>query len=624
VWNGPAGLTAPLRLEWRLILGRWLAILFVAAGLRVYLLSASELAAAYVVLCAGLLYSLLLLYLIEKQHPAVSDGVMPTVGDAVLCGAMFPVVGGFGTPFYAVLYLVVLSVGIRFGFKSGVLVAAFIGGIDAATSVATGGEITTSYMIRTGVIFGTVLITSYLHEETRQTQVTLAERLEHAEVLNTALQHQALHDSLTGLPNRKLLRERLADAIVEAAETGASGGLLLFDLDRFKEVNDSLGHPAGDGLLTEVAHRLMDQIGASGMVARLGGDEFAVLVTGSEFDEVLRIARRLNWALQQQVLVGEHSMHVRASLGVVMFPEHGDDADVLLSRADVAMYVSKQRGTELQVYDAARDDSARRLALVGELRDAIEGNQLVLHFQPKVSLRSDRVVGVEALVRWQHPERGLIGPDQFVPLAEQTGMIDRLTHRVIELALQQSREWRDRGLRLPIAINISARDLNDPGLADWMAHQILKFGVDPNDIEVEVTETMLISDPDQAARNLSALRTIGIKSAIDDFGTGYSSLGYLKRLPVSVVKIDRCFVQGMANDSGDLAIVAAAVDLSHRLGLHVLAEGVEDQNAIELLRELGCDEIQGYAVGRPQPAVDLERTVRRWPRAVRTPLHIVA
>jgi diguanylate cyclase (GGDEF)-like protein len=396
------------------------------------------------------------------------------------------------------------------------------------------------------------------------------------------------------------MRERLAHAIAAAHSSGHVGGLLLFDLDRFKMVNDSLGHPAGDRLLQEVAHRLVDQVGRHGLVARLGGDEFAVLLAKCDLDEVLRIARRLNWALQEVVRVDEHSMHVHASLGVVMFPEHGDDADVLLSRADVAMYLAKQGGAELAVYDAARDDSVRRLALAGELRNAIASDQLVLHFQPKVSLRGNRVVGVEALVRWLHAERGLIGPDEFIPLAEQTGLIDGLTHRVIELALQQSRKWRAAGMRLPIAINISARDLNDPGLADWMAHQILKYAVDPSDIEVEVTETMLISDPDQAAKNLAALRNIGVKSAIDDFGTGYSSLGYLKRLPVSV-------------------------DLAHRLGLHVLAEGVEDDATIELLRELGCDEVQGYAIGRPRGAAELERFLKQWPRPLRgAPLQAAA
>jgi diguanylate cyclase (GGDEF)-like protein/PAS domain S-box-containing protein len=435
--------------------------------------------------------------------------------------------------------------------------------------------------------------------------------------LEVELRHQAFHDPLTGLPNRALLHDRLEQAIRLAHRDGGPLALLLMDLDRFKEVNDTLGHQQGDALLQQVCQRLRDALRASDTVARLGGDEFAVLLPETDEAGATAVARQLLRVLEQPFLLEGQPVDVGASLGLALHPAHGTDAATLLRRADVAMYVAKRAGGGYTVFSAEHDrHSPDRLALVGELRQAIEQEQLTLHYQPKVGVRTGTVTGVEALVRWQHPERGLIPPDRFIPLAEQTGLIRPLTRWVLNAALRQCNTWRQAGLEIPVSVNLSMRNLHDPELPEVIAKLLARWGVPPTGLRVEVTESAVMADPGRAMEVLGQLRALGLEIAIDDFGTGYSSLGYLKRLQVTQLKIDRSFVQHMATDGSDLAIVHATIAMGHNLGLTVVAEGVEEKFAWELLTRLGCDAAQGYYLSRPLPVPELLEWLRDSPWAV--------
>jgi diguanylate cyclase (GGDEF)-like protein len=431
-------------------------------------------------------------------------------------------------------------------------------------------------------------------------------------VLNSALEHQAQHDLLTDLPNRHLLHVRLHDAIALCeADGGGSLALLVIDLDRFKEVNDTFGHQFGDLLLQQIGPRLRDALGPHDTIARLGGDEFAVLLTDADAKRAERVARCLLAALDESFAICEYSLDLAGSIGIALYPEHGADFDVLLRRADVAMYVAKRGGRGYEMYAPDQDQhSPQRLALVGELRRAIDNDGLELFYQPKLGLRSGRLVGVEALVRWPHPQRDLIPPDQFIPLAEQTGLIKSLSRWVIDTALRQAREWQELGIVIPIAVNLSMRDLHDPELPETVAHLLRSWNVPPSRLAVEITENGLMAEPARALQTVSALRGMGIRVAIDDFGTGYSSLAYLKRLPVDELKIDRSFVRDMAEDRDDLAIVRSTISLGHDLGLSIVAEGIEDAATWELLQQLGCDVAQGFYLGRPVRAHDLVERFR--------------
>ncbi len=427
-----------------------------------------------------------------------------------------------------------------------------------------------------------------------------------------ALEHQALHDALTGLPNRALLRDRLQQALLNAQRDGESLALLLLDLDRFKEVNDTLGHQAGDQLLQQVAERLRGALRASDTLARLGGDEFAVVLpTATEAGAVLS-AERLTQALEAPFLVDEQPLEVRASIGIALFPDHADSAETLQRRADVAMYVAKRAGSGAAIYNPAQDQySAERLALVGELRQAITAGALRLHYQPKVDVQTGRLLGAEALVRWQHPQRGLVPPDQFIALAEQTGLIRPLTHWVLDAALRQCAAWRRAGREVPIAVNLSMRNLLDTQLPTLVAELLARHQVPPALLKLEITESAVMADPQRVIEIIRQLRALGVEFAVDDFGTGYSSLSYLKQLAIQQVKIDRSFVKGLAHDANDRAIVRATIELGHQLGLDVVAEGVEDRETLELLRALACDGAQGYYLSRPMPAAAFEAWLDR-------------
>jgi diguanylate cyclase (GGDEF)-like protein/PAS domain S-box-containing protein len=427
-----------------------------------------------------------------------------------------------------------------------------------------------------------------------------------------ALEHQALHDRLTDLPNRSLLHDRLGLALSEARQNGAPLALLLLDLDRFKEVNDTLGHACGDSLLQQIGPRLRPLLRADETLARLGGDEFAVVLPGRDAADASALAVGLCDALAQPLTIDGIILDISASVGIAIFPTHGQDADTLLRRADVAMYVAKRAGSGHAVYESGADQhSLDRLALVAELRHAIDSGELVLHYQPKVDFADGTLVGLEALVRWHHPRRGLLAPDDFIPLAEQTGLIEPLSRWVLQAVLRQQQIWRRGGLEVPVAVNVSRHTLPDPGLADMVRDLLVQFELPSTALDLEITESGLMLDPVRASANLTRLRALGVRIAIDDFGTGYSSLASLKTLPVDQLKIDRSFIRDMATDAGARGIARAIIDLADDLGLRSVAEGVEDRATWEVLARLGCAVAQGYYISPPLPAAEVLEWVNK-------------
>jgi diguanylate cyclase (GGDEF)-like protein len=422
----------------------------------------------------------------------------------------------------------------------------------------------------------------------------------------------AYRDALTGLPNRALFNDRLQQALAAAARADEGLAVMVMDLDRFKYVNDTLGHPIGDLLLCEVGQRLRDALlRATDTVARLGGDEFAVLLPGGTAEAAERIARRMREALERPMVIGGQLVDVSASIGIVRFPEHGDELHDLMRRADVAMYAAKRLDGGVAVYDVRHDNhTLERLSLMSELRQAVERDELTLHYQPKIDLATGEVRHVEALVRWEHATRGFVSPDRFVPFAEQTGYIKAITRWVAGRALAQCAEWRGRGIALDVSINVSARDLPGGELPQVFAALLARHQLDPSCIWVEITESAVMDDAALSLQTLEQLHALGIRLSIDDFGTGYSSLAYLKRMPVDEIKIDRSFVMGMDQDPDDETIVRSTIDLGHNMGLVVVAEGVESADAMARLRALGCDMAQGYHLSRPLSPERLESWLR--------------
>jgi len=414
------------------------------------------------------------------------------------------------------------------------------------------------------------------------------------------------HDALTGLPNRALFQRRAAAAIEAAGRDGGSVAVVVADLDRFKEVNDALGHHNGDELLRRLGARLAANVRAGDTVARLGGDEFGLVLPVHAEDEVTILLGRLAAVLQEETVVGALPLSVEASFGYALTPGDGTDVDTLLRRADVAMYLAKQDHAGRARYDAARDHyDAGKLALVAELRRALEADELVLHYQPKATLSDGRIRAVEALVRWQHPERGLLGPDAFLPVAEQTGLIEPLTRWVLRTALAQIGRWGTDLDHLTMAVNISARNLGHSDFADAVLRALGTAGVFPDRLVLEITETALLADPEVAAAMLTRLSAAGVRVSIDDFGQGQTSLGYLSTLPLHELKIDKSFVTDLTRNPSHAAIVRSIVDLGHNLGLQVVAEGVETEDVVAALASVDCDIAQGYLLSRPMPADQL-------------------
>jgi diguanylate cyclase (GGDEF)-like protein len=416
------------------------------------------------------------------------------------------------------------------------------------------------------------------------------------------LERVANTDELTGLANRERFRTQLEDKLTSAGRAGESFAVMLLDLDRFKEINDTLGHHYGDQLLRELGPRLVDCVGPDGVVARMGGDEFAVLPAEQTADpeELERYARGIIEVVQRPFEVEQMTLQVGASVGIARFPLDGDDPHTLLRRADMAMYAAKDANRGVDLYANGLDrDSRQRLSLLSDFRRALDKDELVVHYQPIVDVRGAEVRGAEGLVRWEHPEHGLLPPGAFIAAVEQTGLIGPLTRHVLERSIAQCATWRTDGNDLSVAVNLSVRNLMDPDLPTQISTLLDIYGLPANALQLEITESMIMSDPERALAIVGRLSELGVRLSVDDFGTGYSSLANLKRLPIDELKIDRSFVSPMMQDESDLIIVRSTINLGHDLGLKVIAEGVEDELTLKRLATLGCDLAQGYHLSRP-------------------------
>lgn len=434
------------------------------------------------------------------------------------------------------------------------------------------------------------------------------------------LRFDAYHDALTALPNRR----RISQALEEAVRVRAPGevvAVLMFDVDGLRDVNDSLGHAAGDQLLAEVATRLRGLSPPAALVGRIGGDEFVVTLRLPDAEAAVELAAELRGQLQDPMTFGSLTLDVDTAVGISLHPEHGSDPATLIQRADVATHAAKSLAGGVQLFDLALESrSVRRLGLAGDLRRALDNHELEVYFQPKVTLRDRRLVGVECLARWEHPTHGAVAPEDFVAVAEHTGQLSRLTEVVMREGLRRARQWVDAGRPLSVAVNLSPRTLVDPAFPDRVDQLLQEYGVSPDRLTLEITEDGVVDGVDRLLPTLRRLYDLGVHLSVDDFGTGYSSLSYLRRLPVHEVKVDRSFVQGMATDPGDLAIVRAVVDISRHFGLSVVAEGVESELTLELLEEIGCDIGQGFLFSRPLPYERLEAWLGAQTDAEPTPL----
>jgi diguanylate cyclase (GGDEF)-like protein len=428
--------------------------------------------------------------------------------------------------------------------------------------------------------------------------------------------HQAMYDMLTDLPNRVLFTDRLEQVAIQSRRNGSVAAALLLDLDRFKEINDALGHESGDQILCQIGERIASRLREQDTVARLGGDEFGVILPGlTHGQDAVVVAEDIAAALEETFEVDGIEIDVRASIGVAC-TDDGDDAATLLRHADVAMYVAKRARSGIEKYSKTHNlFSAERLALASEVRRAIEHGELVLHYQPKIDLITGRSESVEALVRWQHPTRGLLGPVEFLPVVESTHLIKSLTLWVLDEALRQVHEWSDSGVRVRVAVNLGAAYASDTRLPGQVAEMLTRHGVDPELLEIELTETAVLDDPTRAESVLNALAKLGVRTSVDDFGTGYASIAYLTGLPIRTLKIDQSFVSDLTV-KGNLAVTRYSIELARTLGLTTVAEGVEDEATLHVLEELGCDEAQGYFFARPTPAPECLAWIRsrNWSR----------
>ena len=445
-----------------------------------------------------------------------------------------------------------------------------------------------------------VLLPTVRSRETQNLIDAFSEMRKQVHTRQSDLEHQALHDALTGLPNRTLLQDRMEQAINVARRDHQNLVLLMIDLDRFKEINDTLGHHVGDNVLKEVGNRLMDSLRQIDTVARLGGDEYAILLPDTNISDAEKITKKISAALESVFVIDELNLLIKASIGLAVYPTHGADAATLVQHADVAMYVAKRGQTGYAIYNPQDDEySIGRLALIGDLRGALENNKLKLHYQPIVNLRTGEYISAEALLRWEHDKYGAIPPDQVVALAEQTGMIDDITRWVLNEASRQCNDWRKQNQQIRISINISMNNLRNPQLIVQLESLIKQFAMPADCFTLEITESAMMANPKRSLDTLLKIHAMGIKLSIDDFGTGFSSLAYLKKLPVSELKIDKSFVIDLLHDDNDLAIVRSTIDLAHNLGIKVIAEGVESEEIYNVLKDLNCDAAQGFYISRP-------------------------
>src|SRR2546423_6234253 len=423
-----------------------------------------------------------------------------------------------------------------------------------------------------------------------------------------ALEHQALHDGLTDLPNRLMFRQQIEKALAERA----SLAVLVLDLDNFREINDTFGHKIGDGLLGQIAPRLREHVGARDLIARLGGDEFGILLRETDAAHAMRVAESM-LRVERPFLIEGHPLEVTASIGIAAFPQHGTTAETLLQRADVALYVAKRPGNSAAVYRPEDDPyDPSRVVLQADLRQAITRREIILYYQPQVAIATGEVTGFEALARWRHIERGWIPPGEFIPVAERMGLIKPLTACLVELAARQLVAWQGSGMSIPVAVNVSMRNLLDPRFPATLREIVATTGTPVRQIKLEITESALMTEPARVLATMNELRPMGFGFSVGDFGTGYSSLAYLQRLPVEEIKIDRSFVGELASNAGSEAIVRATIELAGGLGLDVVAEGVEDESTWQGLGRLGCSTAQGYFLSRPMPASDVEGWLAAW------------
>jgi len=419
------------------------------------------------------------------------------------------------------------------------------------------------------------------------------------------LRHSALHDALTGLPNRTLMQDRLEMAMNIAERANAEMSLLVMDLNKFKEINDTLGHHVGDKLLIEMSSRLMKGVRKSDTVARLGGDEFAIILNQISIEDTVAIAEKLGRLIQEPMKFGDRNLVVSGSFGIARYPTHSRDPVVLMQHADVAMYVSKRSGVNHVIYNPTMDvASQENMLLVNELRNAIELKQLSLNYQPKIRIESGEVIGAEALLRWKHPKLGFVPPDRFIPLAEQSGLIGSLTVFVLDTALSDLQMLQDLGHNLTMAINLSALSLQDPELMSLLHNAVDKYHIDPTRIMLEITETAVMDKTVHATEALDAINELGFNISMDDFGTGHSSLVNLRHIPLQEIKIDRTFIMNMLSTEDDAAIVRTIIELGRSLSKVVVAEGVESEDILAELAKLGCHIAQGYHISRPMPFKD--------------------
>lgn len=426
------------------------------------------------------------------------------------------------------------------------------------------------------------------------------------------LRYQATHDALTGLPNRAALLENLNLAIANAEPNGRSVALLLMDLDRFKEINDTLGHATGDLLIQKVADRLRVSLWEGDTIARLGGDEFGLILPMANSADTRLVVSKLRSILAEPSDVHGLSLRTDASIGIALYPEHAEDSGSLMRCAETAMYHAKSKRGGFEIYDASNDPfSIDQLRLTADVSRALAGGELFMVYQPKMDFGTGRCTGAEALLRWQHPERGFVPPDQFIPLAEQTSTIKDITFWTLDTAVAQCRKWHDAGNQIAVAVNLSATMLHDSTVPVRINGVLREHNVAPEFLQLEITETAIMIDPEGAFENLQALSHMGFHLSIDDFGTGYTSLSYLKRLPVDEIKIDKSFVMNMSENENDATIVSALIDLAHEMNLRVVAEGVETEDVLNLLAEKGCDQSQGYFHSRPLPPEELLEWLRR-------------
>ena len=428
---------------------------------------------------------------------------------------------------------------------------------------------------------------------------------------NNILVHQALHDHLTDLPNRYVLSDRLQQAIYYCSREGLPVSLLLLDLKRFKEINDTLGHRSGDTLLKQIGPRLKSILWEPDTIARVDGDVFAVLLPKVGKNNLDIVINKITAALEKPFPVDDLELETSVTIGVAIFPESGKDPDGLIRQAHVALFQTKKNGRDFTIYSAEADPhSIEQLTLMSELRQALNNNELELYYQPKIDLKTQQVIGAEALIRWQHPERGFIPPDDFIPKAEQSGLIRPLTSWVLEHALKQSHDWYNRGINISIAVNVSQRSLYDQQLTEQIAELMQKMKIGACSLDIEITETAIMADPVHSLATLYALKLMGIKLSIDDFGTGFTSLSHLKELPIDELKIDKSFVMNMAKDNKDVVIVSTIIELAHSMGRSVVAEGVESQETMSMLIALGCDTAQGFYMTKPLPALEFENWLK--------------